>query len=218
MTIREFVEKMVDVFKYIGLEFDSYDIIHDADIVDDFKNNIWSSMTGKRDVYCWRINSNGVHLASIYLKYNQYNFNSFFMTLAILAHMHWFKSAIQHLMHYGFKEDVAFMFDDIICGCIEYHDTIALENTISFDVEGFVEWYNRQLEPCEIDSELELFDRSTNIIEEFPEDITWLKYCNNRIEYWLKECEQYNSNSCKVMLLRWKKEHGFDDGNEVMEL
>ena len=219
MKILEFVEKMVDVFKYIGIECDSYEIIRDADIVDDFKNDIWSCMTGKRGIHCCRINSNEGPLASIYLKYDPSSgLNSFRMTLVILAHMNWFKSVIQHIVRYGFKEDVSFMLDDIICACIEYHDIIALENAISFDVEGFVEWYNGQLEPYDIGRELELFAEYSNIIEAFPEDITWLKYCNCRIEYWLAKCEEYNSNSCKAMLLRWKKEHGFDDGNKMMEL
>ena len=219
MKIREFVEKTVDVFKYIGMECDSYEIIHDADIVDDFKNSIWSCMTGKRGILCVRINSNKSHLASIYLKYDPSSgLNSFRMILVILAHMNWFKSVIQHIAHYGFNENAAYMFDDIICACIKYHDAIALENTITFDVEGFVELYNGQLEPYDIGRKLELFGEYSNIIEAFPEDMTWLKYCNGRIEYWLTKCEEYDSNSCKAMLLRWKKEHGFDDGTEVMKL
>ena len=141
------------------------------------------------------------------------------MTLVILAHMKWFKSAIQHIVHRGLNEDAAFMFDDIIYACIKYHDAIALENTISFDVEGFVELYNGQLEPYDIGRrKLKLFDKYSNIIEEFPDDMTWLRYCNSMIEYWLTECEEYDSNICKAMLLRWKKEHGFDDGDKNMGL
>lgn len=218
MKIREFVEKMVDAFKYIGVECDSYEIIRDADIVDDFKNNIWSCMTGKRDIHCVRSNSNEGHLASIYLKYDSSDLNSFRMTLVILAHMNWFKTTIQHIVRYGFKEDAAYMFDGMICACIEYHDIIALENTIAFDVEGFVKWYNGQLEPYDMGRKLELFGEYSNIIEAFPEDMTWFKYCNSRMEYWLKKCDEYNSNNCKAMLLRWKKEHGFDDETEEIAL
>ena len=133
------------------------------------------------------------------------------------AHMGWMKAMMRICIVYGWEEYAYNMVDDIIMRVIESNDSAALQNIVNFDPDEFISYYNSTI----YGEKHKLMPDHPGVeyyIDETLVESSWLIYCDLEFDSYLRRCNHHNSNDCKAILLRWKRDRFPDDEENEMNL